>query len=60
LLGAVGFLILDFFLADAVVPGIVDAIFGSLQLIVVGLGLGVLWFLGFRNMLRLLGAGFWL
>jgi hypothetical protein len=60
MLGGVAFLILDFFLADAVVPGIVDAIFGSIQLILVALGLCVLWYLGFRNMLKLLGRTFWL
>ncbi len=60
LLGAVAFLILDFVLADVVVPGVVDAIFGSIQFIVLGFGLGWLWYFGFRNMLRLLGAGFWL
>ena len=60
LLGGAAFLIVSFVLADVVVPGLVDAIFGSLQLILVGLGLGVLWFFGFRNMLKLLGAGFWL
>lgn len=60
LLGAVAFLILDFVLADAVMPGLVDTVFGFIQLVLVGLGLGVLWFFGFRNMIRLLGIGFWL
>ena len=60
LLGGAAFLITSFFLADAVVPGLMDAIFGSIQFLVLAFGLGWLWYFGFRNMLRLLGMGFWL
>lgn len=60
LLGGAAFLIVSFILADAVVPGLVDAIFGSIQFLVLAFGLGWLWYFGFRNMLRLLGMWFWL
>jgi len=60
LLGAVAMLIVDFFLADAILPGIVDSFFGSIQIIIIALGLGLLWYFGLRNLLRALGQSFWL
>jgi hypothetical protein len=60
LFGAAVFLFIDIILVNKVSPGLADIVIASFRLILAALGLALLWFVGFRNMLRFLGGRFWL